>query len=124
MGLHQALTPKRDNPLFIIEVRKRAFAAAYVADKALSTYLGRPPRINKKYSVFELPLDLSDDDLWSDGQELQRAAQGLDHQGWNLDKILHQSSLTRVRMLTAAMRDEVLELSLCTSANCIGEQMR
>ena len=124
MGLHQALTPKEDIPSFVIQLRRRAFATAYVADKAISTFLGRPPRISKKFSVFELPLDLSDDDLWSDGQQLQRAAERLDGRGWSLDQLLHQSTMTRVRTLTAAIRDEVLEISLCASVNDIGEQVR
>ena len=124
MGLHQALPFKEDIPSFIIELRRRAFAAAYVADKAISTFLGRPPRISKKFSVCELPLDLSDEDLWLDGQQLQRAAERLDGRGWNVDRLLHQSTLTRVRALIAAIRDEVLEISLCTSVNDIGEQVR
>lgn len=124
MGLHQSRPLKEDNPTFVIELRRRAFAAAYVADKAISTFLGRPPRISKKFSVCELPLNLSDDDLWSDSQQLQRAAEGLDGRGWSLDKSLHQSTLARVRTLTAAIRDEVLEISLCASRNDIGEQVR
>ena len=124
MGFHQALPHKAIVPSFVIEMRRRAFAAAYVADKAISTFLGRPPRISKKFSACELPLDLSDEVLWSDGQQLQTAAERLDSRGWNVDGIVQQSTLTRVRMLIAAMRDEVLELSLCTSVKDIGEQVR
>ena len=124
MGLHQAIPLKENVPSFVIELRRRSFAAAYVADKAISTFFGRPPRISKKFSVCELPLDLSDDDLWSEGQQLQRAAEKVDSRGWNLKRMLHQSTLRRVRTLTAAIRDEVLELSLCTSVNNIGEQVQ
>ena len=80
--------------------------------------------LSNKFAVCELPLDLSDEDLWSEGPQLQNALQRLDNHGWNLDKSFRESSLTRARLLIAVIRDEILELSLNTSVNSVDQQVR
>ncbi|KAI9155081.1 Notoamide biosynthesis cluster protein O' [Paramyrothecium foliicola] len=42
-------------PYFLRELRKACFARIYAGDKELAVFLGRPPRVNGAYCVFQLP---------------------------------------------------------------------
>lgn len=51
LGYHEQIGNK--SPPFLSNLRKAAFARAYSADKNIAVFLGRPPRLHRKYrSVF------------------------------------------------------------------------
>lgn len=65
----------------------------------------------------KLPLDLDDIALLSDKETFQRQVRHLDPDGWDMDARLHSSSLLRVRMMVALIRDEILEVMLDPNGN-------
>ncbi|KAK8150906.1 hypothetical protein G3M48_004586 [Beauveria asiatica] len=56
LGLHQQSNNDHNSlPPFLLELRRLTFALAYSADKNVSIFLGRPPRIHLKYCKLILP---------------------------------------------------------------------
>ncbi|KAJ5293032.1 uncharacterized protein N7443_008985 [Penicillium atrosanguineum] len=56
LGYHQQQTETfRAAPLFLRDIRQIAFCRTYSADKNVSIFLGRPPRIIRKFCHFGLP---------------------------------------------------------------------
>ncbi|KAE8148251.1 hypothetical protein BDV25DRAFT_141966 [Aspergillus avenaceus] len=56
LGYHQQQTESfRSAPRFLRELRQIAFCRTYSADKNVSIFLGRPPRILRKFCHFYLP---------------------------------------------------------------------
>jgi Fungal specific transcription factor domain. len=64
LGWHQ--DQSKSVQFFLAESRKRLFTAAYRSDKSLASFLGRPPRIPKRYCTLVMPFDLGDADLMKD----------------------------------------------------------
>ncbi|GAE00291.1 hypothetical protein PVAR5_9032 [Paecilomyces variotii No. 5] len=114
IGLHRE--PELNNfsclPTFILESRRRLFAAAYQLDKTIGTLLGRPPRISWRYSDCRMPLDISDEALTDDVDFVNAAQNFLDGEGWNTERTFQRASWIRVRFITSTFREEILELSL------------
>lgn len=69
--------------MWLQETRRRVFCSSYNQDKYISTFLGRPTRISKRYTDISLPLDLPDEDTTGDKETLEAAIQSLDPEGWN-----------------------------------------
>ncbi|KAM5370493.1 hypothetical protein ACJA88_010074 [Fusarium oxysporum] len=58
LGYHQQLESSGPIPPFLRSLRQAAFACSYSADKNVSIFLGRPPRISRKFCHFrQLSLD-------------------------------------------------------------------
>lgn len=56
LGYHQQADGDTDaNPSFLLELRRLAVATTFSADKNVSIFLGRPPRMPRKYCKFILP---------------------------------------------------------------------
>jgi hypothetical protein len=114
LGVH------KDNPsslpLFILESRRRLFAASYQLDKSIATFLGRPPRISWRHSDCLLPLDISDEALAGPPHTLEAAQRSLDTNGWNTNKVYQPASWIRLRFIISTFREEILELSLQKSS--------
>ncbi|CAG7950314.1 unnamed protein product [Penicillium nalgiovense] len=111
-------------PFFILESRRRLFAASYQLDKSIATFLGRPPRISWRHSDCRLPLDISDVDLAGHTHILEAARRSLDSNGWNTKKVYHQASWIRLRFTISTFREEILELSLQKPSLNRTEQLR
>jgi len=58
------------------------FEEVYSHDKAMATFLGRPPRLSHRYCVLQFPLDLTDDEMLLEGAELEAVLSKL-RDGWN-----------------------------------------
>ncbi|KAL2808410.1 hypothetical protein BJX63DRAFT_424636 [Aspergillus granulosus] len=111
-GLHQESTRAQDCPAFLHQWRKSCFAAAFYADKCLSTFVGRPPFIAYRYCSLSPPLDLSDEDLIAGGERLNQAISELDAAGWNPKGNSLRVSMKRLRFLLAVLREQALEIAL------------
>lgn len=109
LGLHQREVDERA-PFFLIEIRKRTMVAAYSMDKAVATFLGRPPRITRRYCNFSIPLDIGWEDLLADASSRHAAIQRLDSDGWDRHGG-SEGTKPRVSMLTSSIREMVLEIS-------------
>ncbi|KAJ5210528.1 Transcription factor, partial [Penicillium cf. griseofulvum] len=112
LGLHRDSKAARNIPEFLLESRRRQFAAAYQLDKSIATFLGRPPRIPWRYADCRMPLDISDEALATDNTALGYSHDSVDENGWNLQGVVQRSSWIRVRFIITTFRDEILEVSL------------
>ncbi|KAJ5933483.1 hypothetical protein N7454_005812 [Penicillium verhagenii] len=98
-------------PFFLSESRKRLFASAYRCDKSLASFLGRPPRIAKRYCTLAMPSDLSDEDLMRDESEIKDMLATYDQYGWRTDTRLKPAAWIRLRFQHSILREDILELS-------------
>jgi hypothetical protein len=96
LGVHRDTTSSTALPLFILESRRRLFAAAYQFDKGIATFLGRPPQISWRHSDCCLPLDIGDHVLTGDPEILDAAQTSLDPQGWNMGKAYQRATWIRL----------------------------
>jgi chromatin structure-remodeling complex subunit RSC3/30 len=109
-GLHEDSKPA---PFWLKEMRRRGLAYAYGSDKVLSTFVGRPPRISKRYCKIHIPLDLESAELALEGEDLAQVLSQLDNAGWNTTRPTSTRSSSGPMYVAAALiREEVLELCL------------
>ncbi|KIX07364.1 uncharacterized protein Z518_02017 [Rhinocladiella mackenziei CBS 650.93] len=111
-GLHmENRSVLRQQPFWLIEMRRRALACAFSTDKLLCTFVGRPPRLSQRYCLIHVPLDLELSELCLEGTKLQEALSNIDEDGWNR-KYSKKAAYLRCFVLSSRLREEVLELSL------------
>ncbi|RDW86499.1 putative C6 transcription factor [Aspergillus mulundensis] len=113
-GLHQENTRGANCPPFLHQWRKISFAAAFYADKSLSTFVGRPPFINYRYCSISAPLDIRDEDLIAGGEQLSQAMANINGDGWNMKGNTLRGSMLRLRFHVAVLREQALEIALGT----------
>lgn len=88
LGYHEQLETKARAPQFLKDLRQAAFARAYSADKNVAIFLGRPPRILRKYS-----------------RVLPR------HVQWRPDETYSLMADTKWSALCAILKEDILDLS-------------
>jgi chromatin structure-remodeling complex subunit RSC3/30 len=108
-GLHQEPV---NLPFFLSEMRRRTMTAAYVIDKSLATFPGRPPLICWRYCDIQMPSDLSWDEIHAEPAVREAAIANLTSDGWNEEGYIQKGALGRVSFLTSICREKALELSL------------
>ncbi|KAL4979389.1 hypothetical protein BDW66DRAFT_148502 [Aspergillus desertorum] len=111
-GLHQESTRAQNCPPFLHQWRTICFAAAFYADKSLSTFVGRPPFINYRYCSISPPLDIRDEDLIAGEEQLRQAMANLNSAGWNTKGNTLRGSMMRLRFHLAVLREQALEIAL------------
>ncbi|KAJ5348388.1 uncharacterized protein N7506_001641 [Penicillium brevicompactum] len=97
IGYHEDIDAKPDVPFFLAQLRKTAFARIFSADKNVSTFLGRPPRMSKRFSNFQIP------------SSFPAPQQNLDT--WDPDQDASFLAETRWSALCAFLKEEILELA-------------
>lgn len=97
MGYHEDIDAKPNIPFFLSQLRKTAFARIFSADKNVSIFLGRPPRMTKRFSNFQIP---------SSFPELQS-----DLYNWDPNQDAGFLAETRWSALCASLKEEILELA-------------
>ncbi|KAJ5989007.1 hypothetical protein N7481_004217 [Penicillium waksmanii] len=112
LGLHRNSKNPTQTPEFLLESRRRTFAAAYRVDKSIATFLGRPPRIPARYADCGLPLDVSDEAFSTDNGTLSYSLDQLDINGWSTCGFFYPASWMRARSIICGFRDEILEVAL------------
>ncbi|RBR20112.1 uncharacterized protein FIESC28_05391 [Fusarium coffeatum] len=71
LGYHQQLESNGPIPPFLKRLRQAVFASSYSTDKNVSIFLGRPPRISRKFCHFrQLSLDSYYSSEWSPDAKL------------------------------------------------------
>ncbi|KAM0424941.1 hypothetical protein ACHAPT_009742 [Fusarium lateritium] len=103
LGYHENLDTKSDTPQFLIQLRKAAFARIYSADKNVSLFLGRPPRLSKRFACFHLP----DSRLPLD---CNTTYEPIATREWDPDSVMNYRAETRWSALCAFVKEEVMEL--------------
>ena len=117
-GLHReadsAYSPSSSQaPSFLVaEFRRRLFCMFYSADKQLSTFMGRPPALSKRYATCKIPLDLTEEEMMATGDELDLIRSRLDANGWNTSGHISHNTICRAWANVMVIRDEILELAL------------
>ncbi|KAI1848662.1 hypothetical protein JX265_011487 [Neoarthrinium moseri] len=94
LGYHQQMERPPSVPEFLSKLRRSAFALAYAADKNVSIFLGRPPRISKKFCRLKLLPDPNASEApW-----------------WNQDKTFDFMLDIQWTALCASLKEDVLAL--------------
>ncbi|EKV07324.1 ATP adenylyltransferase, C-terminal [Penicillium digitatum] len=95
LGYHENIEIKAGLPPFLKELRKTAFARIYSADKNVAIFLGRPPRMNKRFCHFQIP-------------SCRNAKEG--SADWTPDAEPGYRADTRWSALCASLKEEIWEL--------------
>ncbi|KAI8931330.1 hypothetical protein NX059_011671 [Plenodomus lindquistii] len=111
-NLHQEIKVDDKTPLFITEFRKRLFICGYANDKRVAISAGKPPAMTRHYCKLQVPLDLTDAQMMSEGVDLENAIQELDEEGWNQRNSVHRCTYARLSATNALIAEEILEISL------------
>ncbi|KAJ5634219.1 hypothetical protein N7528_002061 [Penicillium herquei] len=114
MGYHENLEMKPGIPGFLMELRKSAFARIYSADKNIAIFLGRPPRMNKRFCHFQIPScqtsTRSDDESASVTPAPNNPNNDNHINFWDPDSKPGYRADTRWSALCAFLKEEVWEL--------------
>lgn len=108
-NLHQEITIDDYTPFFIAELRKRLFVCAYENDKHLATSAGKPPKLTRQYCRLQIPFDITDAQIMSEGLDLENT---IDSNGWNQRGVVHRCTFARLSAANALITEEILEISL------------
>ncbi|PLN78605.1 hypothetical protein BDW42DRAFT_202006 [Aspergillus taichungensis] len=111
LGLNREATysPER-TPFFLAECRRRCFVTEYYLEKMFGLVFNLPPRITSRYVDVQLPLDLSDDELFAQTpKELEEAKSRLTEDGWNTDGKFRAATWARLRYILSQFREEIVE---------------
>jgi hypothetical protein len=111
LGFHQQARDAKV-PFFLAEHRKRLLISTYYLDKGLSTFLGRPPRLIRRYMNVEPPLDMSFEDVMAPPKTRDAIIAKLDKNGWNSKGVHTRVSYERVSFFLGSIRESVLEVSM------------
>lgn len=123
LGFHKGFS-EESKPPYVAELRKRVMALAHQRDKELATFVGRPPRLSRRYYTMDLPLDLPDSIIIGPVEQFETARAKLDENGWSGNVMENPVSRLRADLLLSMIREEVLELSLGPQIPNIAEQAR
>lgn len=99
-------------PLFVVQLRKRIFARIYGADISFATFLGRPPRISKRFCCIHVPLDLEEEVYEYEREKLTNETQSVDQNGWNTKGEIRKHAGRRWSMILAIIQEDILEVLL------------
>lgn len=99
-------------PLFVVQLRKRIFARIYGADISFATFLGRPPRISKRFCCIHVPLDLEEEVYEYEREKLTNEMQSVDQNGWNTKGEIRKHAGRRWSMILAIIQEDILEVLL------------
>lgn len=94
------------------EYRRALAASGYYLEKSGALFKARPPGLSRFYCTYQMPLDLTEEQLYGNSDQFATAVSQLDKDGWNTCGRI--SPVTRVRALCmmTPIREEILEISL------------
>lgn len=111
-GLHETVKERQLLPFFIINLRQQIFARIYGSDISFAVFLGRPPRVSKRFCFTNMPLDVREDTYYLVGDALDQELHNLDRAGWNTLGQINRSAIIRWSMITSMIREDTLETLL------------
>lgn len=122
LGYHETLGSTEAVPSFLIDIRRTAFCRAYSADKNWAIFLGRPPRLAKKYCNLQAALRQCSSTDADDGPHSLSGHQ--DTLRWRPDSDMSIWSETRWTAACAAMKEEILEMFRDNSRERFDDRVR
>uniref|UniRef100_A0A093XMK4 Uncharacterized protein YbbC n=2 Tax=Talaromyces marneffei PM1 TaxID=1077442 RepID=A0A093XMK4_TALMA len=111
-GLHETAKEKEYLPFFLTQLRQQIFARIYGSDISFAVFLGRPPRVSKRFCYTSMPLDIEEDTYSLVGEALDQELAHLDRNGWNALGQIRKSAVIRWTMITSMIREDALETLL------------
>ncbi|RYO96268.1 hypothetical protein DL766_002326 [Monosporascus sp. MC13-8B] len=93
-------------------IKRRLFTYVLTTHISTVSFTGRPPLLCRRYTSTPLPLDIKDEDLFSDEATLAKTVDYVDENGWNTRGQLYSSTFIRARALIASIREEIFEVAL------------
>lgn len=105
LGYHEDVSSKSDTPTFLVRLRENALARLYTNDKSFAIFLGRPPRMSKRFMRIRIPP--AEEELNSDLSILWSDASIYD---WDQPTPISYQAELRWSALCALTHEEVLEL--------------
>lgn len=111
-GLHETVKEKQYLPFFLTQLRQQIFARIYGSDISFAVFLGRPPRVSKRFCYTSMPLDIEEDTYSLVGEDLDQELAHLDRNGWNTLGQIRKSAVIRWSMITSMIREDALETLL------------
>ncbi|KAJ5329481.1 Transcription factor [Penicillium brevicompactum] len=105
LGYHENVEKSKPPiPNFLAELRKAAWAITYSADKNVAIFLGRPPRMSKRFCHFQIPLNPPNAELGSAANAWDRTTR------WQEDTPFCYRAGIRWAALCSALKEDILEL--------------
>jgi hypothetical protein len=101
LGYHEL--PAINIAPFLLRLRQRLFARTYSADKQTAVFLGRPPRLSKRFCTFQIPFQ-------EHMAVFDSHMPGGSGDVWLPDAPLNQTAMTCWYALSAALQEETVEL--------------
>lgn len=104
LGYHERVDTSPPIPEFLADLRRAVFARAYSADKNVAIFLGRPPRIHRKYCRFRIP--------GYDAKSIQESRKSplKPAYEWSGDEDFDYVADTRWSALCAHLKEDILDL--------------
>lgn len=108
-GLHRLPINEEIEPQS--QFKKWLSASGYYLDKSAALLHSRPPAFTRFYSTRQVPLDLTEDELFGTSEDLASAVSQLDKDGWNTYGRISTICWVRALVMIAPIREEILEIS-------------
>lgn len=121
-GLHENPQSGTSIPFFLSELRRRIFARMYAIDISLATFLGRPPRMSKRFCCIDLPKDINAL-AYSQTVENQLLSP-IDACGWNTAGHVRNTAVMRWSTITAMIREDTLQVLLGRNVPNVEQSIR
>ena len=105
LGYHENIQSKPEVPPFLVEVRETAFARIFSADKNIAIFLGRPPRMSKTFSYFQIPSGRANSEVELSGPRGHHRIED-----WDPNVEISYRAESRWSALCASIKEDILEL--------------
>jgi hypothetical protein len=107
VGFHRETCLTSNAPLFLVELRRLCWVKCYHSDRLVATHLKRPQRILRRFSDTQMPLDITEVDLF-DKDVLERQALDTTYrQSWDSSGRWSNFTLTRLGFLLDSLFEEL-----------------
>ena len=103
-------------PVWLREMRKRTFAAAYGLSIGLASFTGRPPSLLKRYCDISYPLDIPMKYLAEIDFDFTDLASRVDARGWNTDDHVEGAALLRAGLTLNMVREDIIDFALTATS--------
>lgn len=88
-----------------------------------AVFLGRPPRLSKRFCFTNMPADVEDHVYGLEQLALERELSNLDQKGWNTLGQIRRSATSRWSMVTAMIREDILEVLLGRNVSNVAQRL-
>jgi hypothetical protein len=121
-GLHENAQTGSNIPFYLSELRRRIFGRMYAIDISLATFLGRPPRMSKRFCCIDLPQDIN---ALAYSQTIEnQMLSPIDACGWNTAGHVRNTAVLRWSTITAMIREDTLQVLLGRNVPNVEQSIR